>query len=178
MRIPSSALLAALLLALGVNTVRSADLTWTNSVSSDWNNAANWIPQQVPTASDHVIINSGSVTIPADGAFAIMDWTGGNLFGSLTVLSNAVLNLSGSNNKFLYAALTNAGTINWSGTGYLQVYNNGGSPYNGSINNLAGGLFNIQNDQSLALGGGSEYFNNAGTGRKYGGSATMSISQI
>src|ERR1035438_8063548 len=96
MRIPSFALLAALLLALGGNTVRSADLTWTNSVSSDWNSAANWIPQQVPTASDHVIINSGSVTIPADGAFAIMDWTGGDVYGSLTVASNGVLNVGGS----------------------------------------------------------------------------------
>src|ERR1017187_3054202 len=91
MRIPSFALLAALLLALGGNTVRSADLTWTNSVSSDWNNAANWIPEQVPTASDHVIINSGSVTIPADGVFAIMDWAGGSISGSLSVATNAVL---------------------------------------------------------------------------------------
>src|ERR1039457_4103618 len=95
MRIPSFALLAALLLALGGNTVRSADLTWTNSVSSDWNNATNWTPQQVPTASDHVIINSGSVTVPADGAFAMMDWTGGAISGALNVASNGVLNLLG-----------------------------------------------------------------------------------
>src|ERR1039458_768580 len=177
MKMPLFALVAALLLALGANTVRCADLTWTNSVSSDWNNLTNWTPQQVPTASDHVIINSGNVTIPADGAFAILDWTGGTIVGSLTVMSNAVLNLSGSSQKNLYAALTNAngGTINWSDTGNLTLYNNGGSPYNGSINNLAGGLFNIQNDQSLSLGSGSEYFNNAGTVRKSAGTGTTTV---
>src|ERR1019366_3090692 len=118
---------------------------------------------------------SGNYVVTGNG---VVNWTGGTIVGSLTVMSNAVLNLSGSSQKNLYAALTNAngGTINWSDTGNLTLYNNGGSPYNGSINNLAGGLFNIQNDQSLSLGSGSEYFNNAGTLRKSGGSATTSIS--
>src|ERR1039458_5109904 len=99
------ALIASLMLALGSNTVRSADLTWTGSASTDWNNPANWTPQQVPTASDHVVINSGSVTIPADGAFAIMDWTGGDIAEGLTVGSNAVLNASGGALKSLGGAL-------------------------------------------------------------------------
>src|ERR1039458_9566196 len=140
MRIPSFALLAALLLALGGNTVRSADLTWTNSVSSDWNNAANWIPEQVPTASDHVIINSGSVTIPADGVFAIMD-----------------------------GPLTNSGSVVWSGSGQLDLLYQPSSFYYGAIYNLAGGLFDIQTDARLYYASGNEVFDNAGTLRKSAG---------
>src|ERR1017187_939614 len=97
---------AALMLALGSNTGRSTTLTWTNTAATDWNTAANWSPNQVPGAADHVVINSGNVTIPADGIFAIMDWTGGSVAGSLTVLSNAVLNVSGDNTKSLLGPLT------------------------------------------------------------------------
>src|ERR1017187_7344559 len=169
MRIPSFALLAALLLALGVNTVRSADLTWTNSVSSDWNNAANWIPQQIPTASDHVIINSGSVTIPADGVFAIMDWAGGSIAGSLSVATNAGLNISGSAGKYLDGPLTNAGSVVWSGSGQLLVLYQPSSFYYGAIYNLPGGLFDIQTDARLYYASGNEVFDNAGTLRKSAG---------
>jgi hypothetical protein len=90
-----------------------------------------------------------------------------------------VLNVSGSAVKYLYAALTNSngGTINWSGTGNLQLYNHPSIPgYNGQINNLAGGLFNIQNDQSLSYGYGYEFFNNAGTVRKSAGTGTTTVS--
>src|ERR1039458_10016008 len=171
MRIPSSALLAALLLALGGNTVRSADLTWTNSVSSDWNNAANWIPEQVPTASDHVIINSGSVTIPADGVFAIMDWTAGVIAGALTVMSNAVLNISGSAGKDLEGPLTNAGSVVWTGSGQLVLLYRPDYGYYGVVYNQPGGLFDIQTDALLENYNGNEAFNNAGTLRKSAGSS-------
>src|ERR1017187_8154538 len=171
MRIPSFALLAALLLALGGNTVRSADLTWTNSVSSDWNNAANWIPEQVPTASDHVIINSGNVTIPADGAFAMMDWTGGSISGALTVMSNAVLNISGSAGKDLEGPLTNAGSVVWTGSGQLVMLYRPDYGYYGMVYNQPGGLFDIQTDALLENYNGNEAFNNAGTLRKSAGSS-------
>src|ERR1051326_6776673 len=82
-------------LLLLANAALSADLTWTGAVSSDWNNPANWNPQQVPATSDHVILNSGSVTVPSDAAFAVLDWTGGQVYGTLTVASNGVLNVSG-----------------------------------------------------------------------------------
>src|SRR5690349_18718846 len=81
------------------DTAEAQDLTWTGSISSDWNNPTNWTPPQVPTATDHVIINSGSVTMPANGFFGAMDWSGGTINGFLTVASNAVLNISGSAEK-------------------------------------------------------------------------------
>ena len=99
------------LLATGLASGQTS-MTWTGSVSTDWSNPTNWTPQQVPTASDHVTINSGSsIIIPADGAFAIMDWNGGSVYEALTVASNGVLNVSGSADNNLYGPLTNAGTV-------------------------------------------------------------------
>src|ERR1039457_5601533 len=149
MKLSHFALAATLVLALGANTVRAADLTWTNAVSSDWNNATNWTPHQVPTAADHVIINSGSVTIPVGGTFAIMDWMGGSISGSLSVATNGVLHISGSAEKDLYCPLTNSSMVSWSGTGVLRVLNYPGGNYFGAIYNQAGGLFDIQSDELL-----------------------------
>ena len=166
------------MLALGSNTVRSADLTWTGSASTDWNNPANWTPQQVPATNDHVIINSSSVTIPADGAFAMMDWTGGSINGWLTVASSGVLNINGGSSPvYLGGALTNAGTVNWNG-GDLRFYNCNFAA--GPMVNLAGAVWNIQCDQNLSGFGtcadANEYFQNAGTVRKSAGTGTSSIS--
>src|ERR1700720_2280816 len=78
------ALVALLVLGLGCNTLHSATLTWTGSVSTDWNNPANWTPQQVPTAGDHAIISSNSVTVPSSATFAILDISGGTVSGSFS----------------------------------------------------------------------------------------------
>ncbi len=158
----------------GSSTVRSTTLTWNGSTSTDWNNATNWLPQQVPTTNDTVVFNSGSLTAPTNGAFATMNWSGGNLYGALTVASNAVLNISGGA-KTLYASLTNAGTVTVTSTGYLQLYY---SPptYYGAIYNQPGALFDIQNDQFyLNTATGNEFFNNAGTLRKSAGTGITSI---
>ena len=133
-------------LGLGSGNVRAVTLTWNGSTSTDWNNATNWLPQQVPVAADHVIFNSGNLTAPTNSAFAIMDWNGGNISGALTVAGGAVLNLGGSGALNLYGALTNAGTVVVTNTGNLRLWY---SPptYYGAIYNLPGGLFDIQNDQ-------------------------------
>ena len=92
-----------------------------------------------------------------------MNWADGTLGAgaTLTVAANGVLNLGGDGTLYLYGALTNAGTVNWTGTGNLEIYN--GYSYTGGINNLAGAVFNAQNDQSVTCACyGNEYFNNAG----------------
>ena len=106
----------------------------------------------------------------------VMTWTSGQLNGgsSLTIATNGVLNLVNNNSYVhIWGALTNAGTVNWTGSG-LYVYNDGAS-YNGSINNLAGAVFNAENDQPIALYYGSPYFNNAGLFRKSPTTGTTSI---
>ena len=84
------------------------------------------------------------------------------------------MNISGSSPLNLYGVLTNAGTVNWGGTGNLAVYN-GAYGYTGGIVNLAGALFNVQNDQTIQVtdyNGAVAYFNNAGTFLKSAGTNT------
>jgi CARDB/Immunoglobulin domain len=106
-------------------------------------------------------------------------WTGGQLGGNstLTIATNGVLNIGGNGTLYLYGALTNAGTINWTGTANLQIYNyNGNDGYIGGINNLAGAVFNAENDQSINCACyGYEYFNNAGTFTKRPTTGTTTI---
>jgi hypothetical protein len=81
------------------------------------------------------------------------------------------LDIFGGSTVYLYAPLTNAGTINWSNTSSFTLYNNRAT-YSGAIYNLAGGLFNILTDQSLYGQIGQEFFNNAGLVRKLSGTGT------
>jgi len=92
----------------------------------------------------------------------VSSWTGGTLNGgsTLTIASNAILNISGSANEILQGVLTNAGTVNWGGTGNLEVYNGGG------IVNLAGAVFNAQNDQSMSARPAAPVFQQRGKFRQ------------
>jgi len=159
--------------------VAQTNITWTGTVSTDWNNPANWSPQQVPTSGDHVLISSNSVVVPSDAVFAIMDWSGGSIYGSLTVSNGGVLNIGGS--VSLIAALTNAGTVNWL-AGDVTIYgwyqNNNAGP----IVNLAGGVWNVACDQTLNYQydnnfspGPNQYFSNAGLVRKTSGTGTTTV---
>src|SRR5204862_5958039 len=82
---------------------------------------------------------------------AQFNWQGGGLNGaaSLTVANGGVLNISGDSPKSLYGALADEGTGAWYGTGVqtcaLPTYYG----YSGAIENKAGGLFDIQNDQPI-----------------------------
>src|SRR5580704_14672052 len=107
MKFVALSLFVAGLLAAVVSPGRADTITWNGSVSSSWINPTNWTPQEVPTTNDHVIIASGSVTVPTTGTFAILDCSGGTITGPLTVISNAVLNLSWSVLTSWNGALTN-----------------------------------------------------------------------
>src|SRR5208282_3426983 len=91
-----------------------------------------------------------------------MNWTAGVVAGPLTVASNGVLNLTGNSTVYFYSPLTNAGTVNWTGAVGIDVYNNNAN-YSGLIQNLAGGVWNIQSDQTMSPGYSYPYFNNAGS---------------
>jgi hypothetical protein len=161
--------------------VSGSNYVWTGSVSSDWFNPANWSPAGVPGAQDAATINGGSPTLTADVNIASLFLNGGNLYGSsslfvgntldwasgsiscpVTVLTNAAMNWISSSTLYLYSAIINAGTINWYLGGNLNIYNYSGYSYTGSINNLAGGAFNVQCDANMNASDGYEYFNNAG----------------
>jgi len=139
-------------------TLAGAALNGTNSVTGIFNCGGGF---------------SGSLLV-AGGA--IMNWTGGAAAGPLTVATNGVLNIAGSSTVYLEAPLTNAGSVDWTGTAGIAVYNNN-SGYLGSIQNLAGGVWNIQSDQSMSTGyNGPYFFNNAGTVIKSETTGTTTIS--
>lgn len=105
----------------------------------------------------------------------VFNWNNGTIDGPLTVATNASMWINGNTTLFLQSPLTNAGTIIWSNVGNLDLLNNG-SYYSGLIENQAGALWDIQNNQSLfnnALG--PAYFHNAGTLRK---SASTGVTMI
>ena len=112
----------------------------------------------------------GQNTIAATG---IINLNGTSLSagGSLTVASNAVLNLQTA--ITFSGVLTNQGTVNWV-AGNVTV-NTNGSGTTGAIRNQAGALFDIQCDQTLNFNSLLATFNNAGSLRKSAGSNTTAI---
>src|SRR5262249_54732094 len=101
-----------------------------------------------------------------------LNWTAGFLdsAAAVTIATNGVLNISGSNIKFPSGVLTNAGTIIWSGTGNLNL--------SGTIVNLAGATFNAENDQTIANAGAAAAFYNEGLFVKSAGLRTNLFSSI
>ncbi len=117
---------------------------------------------------------NGSYLTGTNTVTGVMNWVSGIVTGPLTVASTGVLTLSGGGNMWLGSALTNAGTVNWTG-GTLQFdpYDYGNSA--GPIVNLAGAQWNIECDQSLNSRGGNApntYFINDGTITKLAGTGT------
>ena len=173
-------------------TVNTANvITWTGIADGNWFNRTNWNPMTVPTVSDVVQLSSGNVTIPSNAQYALinliggslngtftlngaMNWSGGTLSGDIIVPANSVLTLSGSADKVMSGGvLRNGGTVIWSGTGNLRLNDSS------DIENLAGGLFDVQTDATMYYNSGSApVFNNAGIFRKSGGAGTTTISSV
>ncbi len=213
--------------------VQAAQIVWTNTAGGNWNVAANWNPNQVPTSADDAVItasgtyavtlntstNINSLTlggasgqqtlannngykltlnqasvINSNGVFALNGivagaglltvqgqfmWNGGYLYpGSvLTVATNGLLALAGGNQHILYGIITNAGTIQLqNGGGDLYLY--GSCEAVGSIGelvNLPGALVDVQGNNSIYWGCGTELLINQGVLRKSGGTGTTYI---
>jgi len=100
----------------------------------------------------------------------VLNCSGTTLTGTITLVTNSVLNLGTSNVSLSGMALTNYGTANWTG-GDLDC-NNSPQIYNY-------GLWNAQTDNTFVGeingGNGNGVFNNYGTFRKSGSSNTTTI---
>jgi hypothetical protein len=158
----------------------AATHTWNGSISTDWFNSTNWIPAGVPASGDTINFTNGttinlSSPITVSGVF---NWFSGTLSGSpLTIANGGVMNITGG--VSLQNVLTNLGTVTMSGAAGLAVYNDV-SPYTGDVYNQAGALWDIQTNANISCEycTSNEFFNNAGTFRKSGGSggtATISV---
>src|SRR3954452_18420151 len=129
----------------------------------------------------HLTIIGGTLNITGSlgtTATGVIDWSGDSTLtgaGALSINSGGTLNISGSGTRFIDGGtLNNSGTVNWSGTDNISVYNSG------VINNLASGLFSATNDQLIyqQCCGAGQPFNNAGTFRKSVATGTTSINSF
>jgi len=171
-----------------VNTFASGPprfFNWNNGANGDFLNPLNWTPNDGPPSfGDTASISSGSATLngtasigtlnlsggelAGNGSFTVglgLNWSGGTMSGAgATAIPPGVpLTLSGAAQKTLsQRTLNNGGTLTWTGTGLLAAF--------GTLNNLAGALFDIQTDAALdPVSGLAASLNNAGTLRKSAG---------
>jgi hypothetical protein len=89
-------------------------LTWNGSVSTDWGTAANWTPNQVPTANSDVTIPSGTPNQPTVSS--------AQQARLVTLTTGAVLTLANGGTLTTGGNFTNnGGSVAGSGTGTLAV---------------------------------------------------------
>ena len=130
---------------------------------------------------DHLTMNGGILNVAGSigtSATGVVDWSADATLtgaGALTIGSGGTLNVSGTGTRFIDGGtLNNSGTANWSGANNLSIFNSG------VINNLAGALFNVTNNQlvfSHCCSAGQP-FNNAGTFRKSASTGTTTFNGI
>lgn len=133
--------LLALLQALAGSPVHATDYVWMGYASTSWAVPTNWVPMGVPGPNDSAVVNrsvdlAGNVTVSnltlttggssQNGNLTIlgtMNWSGGGFSSvGLTFSTGAVLHLNGADVKDLHlSALTNHGTVQWTGTGALSL---------------------------------------------------------
>ncbi len=145
-----SALATAVLLS--DTALRAATVTWTNSNSGYWNNAANWSIAAVPGPSDVVRINSG-VAIISNLAPNITSLQLGQAAGTSTLVIGASLLIS--NNLVGVGSATVAATNSVIHTnGVLTVVGSTSSVIrtNGTYD-ISGGALNISGNQRLDVSG-------------------------
>jgi hypothetical protein len=98
-----------------------------------------------------------------------LNWTAGTLAGALTVETNGLFTISGATDKSLYAAVTNQGTVQLSGSGNFHIYVSNGA----RLENF--GTFDLQGDQDLYGQGGTPVFRNLGLLRKTAGTGNARV---
>jgi hypothetical protein len=108
-RIGSGTNLTGLAAFLTPGPVIAAGLTWTGAVSTEWGTAGNWVPAQVPTATDNVTI----VDVVNDPVVS-----GSQQANNLTLTSGAVLTLADASVLNVSGSITNnSATVTFAGTG-------------------------------------------------------------
>jgi len=161
--------------------------------NSAWDNPLNWdLDLGFPGAADTAILSINSTidlgstprtvatfqqtagTLTGAASFTVTDslvWNGGTMSGAGTTFidSAATATLGGSiDRQLITRTLSNAGTLNWSGTGQFVL--NGGK-----IDNS--GAFNLLSDATMAVGSPATFNNLAGgTLVKSGGTGVSTIS--
>src|ERR1017187_9572401 len=139
MKTLSFAFVAALVLALGSNTVRSATIVWTITAGGNWNATNNWSPNQVPLAADNAVItNNGTYTVTLNVSASVASLTLGGASGTQSFVLNAnTLTLNGASTVGANGSF-NLGGGTLSGTGSFTV--NGPFAWSGGVLANTGGV--------------------------------------
>jgi hypothetical protein len=141
----------------------------TNSVDLDgwmW-----WYGTHTGLGAGTFLLRSGSINF--DGATLnfqgpMFQWTGGKLGAyGLAATNLGAINLAGDAPKELLAVLNNRGTLNYGGSGGLDINGSNG----GRLNNLGSGTVNLQSDASITDGP----IYNWGLFHKSGGTGTSMV---
>jgi hypothetical protein len=111
----------------------NANGSWAGTVSSDWNNATNWLCGGVPTSTSNVIIPAGAPFYPIITTTASAN--------NISIAAGASVVVNGAGVFNLYGTITNtgtfnltAGTLNLAGTTAQTLA--GTSLFNGLVKNL------------------------------------------
>ncbi len=108
-----SIIIYLIILFIGITTFAQTTYTWNGSVSTDWNTAANWTPAGIPSATDHIIINTAPNNLVLLSNQTVTNFT---INSGLIDLNGFQLSTSGN------VALNN-GTINGGASGRLFCIN-------------------------------------------------------
>jgi hypothetical protein len=130
------------------------------------NNGAVWMDGTI--LSDNAEL-AGATLYGTNTVQGLLKWTGGGIDANarVTIDGGAQLEITGASAKMLGGVLSNAGVVRMTGAGALGLCR-------GTVDNLAGGVFELENDQPLYRGDycGSALFRNAGLLRKSAGGGT------
>jgi hypothetical protein len=122
--------------------------------------------------SENLELGGGNTIVAGTSTIqGTLTWSSGWLGGAavMTVATNGTLRLLGPTDKGLAGTVNNQGQVIWSDGGQIAM---GG----GTLNNLPGGLFEIQNDMAVYYySGGPGLVHNAGWMRKSAGSGVTTF---
>jgi hypothetical protein len=152
-------LLCTSLVLFTLQTIRAADIIWTNTAGGAWDVAANWSPNQVPAGADTAwITNAGVYTVTNSTTIVVgglnLGASSGTQILRLTTGTMTVTNTSARNNTIislvggsLTAAgpLNSAGQINQSGLTLWLLSSATLGNYNLTNGELRGGTLTVTN---------------------------------
>jgi hypothetical protein len=129
----------------------------------------------------NVVMNGASLLASNTVINGALTWNSGaiNAGSVVTVATNRLLVLASGNPHYLYGIMTNAGTIQMlTGGANLYLYGSCNPGAIGELVNLPGALVDVQGDNTITAGCGTELLVNQGVVRKSGGTGTTAINVL
>ena len=159
---------AASLTQSGGTLSGAADLTVSGAYTWSGGTMSGAVRLVLPATGQMNIVGNVTAgrTIDNTAAGSAINWSNGELFGTLTNLGQ--FNIDSSVNTMYLGTLNNSGTMTWSGIHDLRFDG-------GTINNQSAGTFDVQDDHLFFFYAGSPSFNNAGLFKKTAGSGISTV---